>query len=120
MPLSSSEDFRVVQLDRRKGFGLFANRKFGPGERIYRFDYWSQEQMPIHFTNHSCDPNASFNDEGWLVAAREIEAGEEITFDYTAHPLPASPWNFKCVCGAPRCVGWVDVNAGSRRPGESP
>lgn len=120
MPLPSTEDFRVLRLDERKGAGLFASRKFSPGERIYRFDYWSAEEMPIHFTNHSCDPNAKFNDEGWLVAVREIEPDEELTFDYVAHPIPASPWNFKCACGAAQCVGWIDVNAGTRAENESP
>ena len=79
------------------------------GESIYRFDYWSQEQMPMHMTNHSCNPNATFNEGGMLVAVRDIEQGEEITFDYMAHPIPASPWNFKCACGADGCVGWIDV-----------
>lgn len=109
MPPSSSEDFRVLKVDARKGVGLFAARRFAAGEAIYRLDYWSEEQMPIHATNHSCDPNARFDEGGMLVALREIGPGEEITFDYVATPLPASPWNFECVCGSEGCVGWVDV-----------
>ncbi|MFL6334109.1 MAG: SET domain-containing protein-lysine N-methyltransferase [Pyrinomonadaceae bacterium] len=112
MPPTSSEGFEVRLIDRRKGVGLFATRKFGAGEGIYRLDYWSRAQMPMHSTNHSCDPNASFDGDGMLVAVRQIEAGEEITYDYRAHPLPASPWNFECRCGAEGCVGWVDVRAG--------
>ena len=109
MSQSSSEGFQILRVDARKGVGLFATRRFEAGEVIYPMDYWSQEQMPMHATNHSCDPNASFDAGGMLVAVREIEPGEEITFDYLAHPLPASPWNFKCLCGAERCVGWVDA-----------
>ena len=109
MSLSGSEGFQVLRVNSQKGVGIFATRKFGAGEGIYRMDYWSREQMPIHVTNHSCDPNASFDENGVLVAVREIEPGEEITYDYVAHPLPASPWNFKCVCGARGCVGWIDV-----------
>ncbi|HEX8559830.1 MAG TPA: SET domain-containing protein [Pyrinomonadaceae bacterium] len=112
MSPSSAEGFRALQTDSGKGRGLFATRRYGVGEAIYRLDYWSREEMPMHLTNHSCDPNASFDGGGMLVAVREIEAGEEITFDYTAHPLPASPWNFKCCCGAEACVGWVDVGGG--------
>lgn len=109
MSLSNSEGFQALRIDSQKGVGIFATRKFDVGEGIYRMNYWSGAQMPIHMTNHSCDPNASFDEGGLLVAVREIEPGEEITYDYVAHPLPASPWNFKCGCGAERCVGWIDV-----------
>ena len=112
MSLSKSESFQVMQVDRRKGLGLFARRKFTAGESLYPFDYWSQEQTPMHVTNHSCDPNASFDEGGMLVAVRDIEPGEEITFDYRAHPIPASPWNFQCCCEAEGCVGWIDVRKG--------
>jgi hypothetical protein len=115
MPPPGSEGFEARRVDSRKGFGLFATREFSPGESIYRLDYWSRAQMPMHSTNHSCDPNASFDEAGILVAVRRIEAGEEITYDYLAHPLPASPWNFECLCGAEGCVGWVDVKAAGER-----
>jgi SET domain-containing protein len=112
MPPSSSDGYQVLRINPRKGVGLFATRKFNVGESIYRLDYWSHEQMPMHATNHSCDPNARFDEGGMLVAVREIEPGEEITYDYVAHPLPASPWNFRCDCEAEGCVGWIDVGAG--------
>lgn len=107
MPLSSEEHFRVLLKHSRKGVGLFATRHFAAGESIYRLDYWSQKRMPIHVTNHSCEPNASFNEDGMLIALRNIEPEDEITYDYLAHPLPAAPWNFQCVCGAAGCVGWI-------------
>lgn len=110
MSLTNTEDFEVRHLGAHKGVGLFAVRKFAAGEPVYRFDYWSHERMPIHATNHSCEPNASFDANGMLVAAGDIEPGEEITFDYLAHPIPASPWNFRCVCGSKNCVGWVDAS----------
>lgn len=112
MSPSNSESFRVLLVDGRKGVGLFASRKFAAGESLYRFDYWSEEQMPMHATNHSCEPNASFDEGGMLVAVRDIEPGEEITFDYRAHPIPASPWNFQCYCGAEACAGWIDARKG--------
>ncbi|MGH9840609.1 MAG: SET domain-containing protein [Blastocatellia bacterium] len=106
MTLSSLEDFRVLDLE-GKGAGLLATRPFKCGDGIYAFDYWSKEVMPMHLTNHSCDPNASFNEEGILVALREIAPGEEITFDYLRHPIPASPWNFECHCRSENCIGWI-------------
>jgi len=113
-PPSGSDGFQVLHVGPEKGVGLFATRRFAAGEAIYRMDYWSEERMPMHSTNHSCDPNAGFDEGGMLVARRDIAPGEEITYDYLAHPLPASPWNFKCVCGADSCVGWVDVQAGKQ------
>ena len=63
---------------------------------------------PARLLNHSCEPNceAQFTDGRiWLVAIREIRAGEELTFnynydlsDYREHP---------CHCGAKTCVGCV-------------
>ena len=87
-----SDDFHIVDGQDGKGRGLFASRRFAKGEAIYPFDYWSEEEMPMHATNHSCDPNGSFNDAGMLVALRQIDQGEEITFHYLRHPIPASPW----------------------------
>lgn len=34
------------------------------------------------FFNHSCDPNAGIKGQIFLVAMRDIEPGEQITFDY--------------------------------------
>src|SRR4028118_1404290 len=100
-----SNNFEVLENNFEKGAGLFATQKIAVGENIYRFDYWSEQQMPIHLTNHSCEPNASFNENSMLVALRAIEKGEEITYDYLAHPIPAAPWNFKCACEADSCAG---------------
>ncbi len=66
------------------------------------------EWNPARLLNHSCSPNCEAQDvEGkiWIVALRDIKAGEEITFnynydleDYKEHP---------CRCGAPNCVGYI-------------
>ena len=63
---------------------------------------------PARFLNHSCDPNCEAEPDAgrvWIVARRNIRAGEEITFnygydleDYREHP---------CHCGAPDCVGHI-------------
>ena len=109
MPLSNWSDFLVGDGHNQKGVGLFTTRKFEKGESIYPFDYWSEEQMPIHATNHSCDPNGGFSEEGVLVALRDIEKHEEITYDYLSRPIPASPWNFKCQCKSENCLGWISM-----------
>ena len=63
---------------------------------------------PARFLNHSCAPNCEAELDGgqvWIVALRDIKAGEELTYnynydleDYREHP---------CHCGAPGCVGYI-------------
>ena len=61
--------------------------------------------------NHSCDPNVILDTENLLmVACRDIEEGEELSFFY-----PATEWEmdapFICLCGASNCI---HVVAGAR------
>jgi len=59
------------------------------------------------FFNHSCDPNSGFSGQVFLVAMRDIDAGEEITFDYgmTVSESAGSDMVFRmaCSCGSPLC-----------------
>lgn len=63
---------------------------------------------PARRINHSCAPNCesqSIRGRIWIVAARDIAPGEELTYDYgfsyseyRAHP---------CRCGAAECPGFI-------------
>jgi hypothetical protein len=58
------------------------------------------------FINHSCDPNAEVawtGDIAALLAIRNIESGEEITFDYGSVIPPGDKFTFSCNCGAVKC-----------------
>jgi hypothetical protein len=59
------------------------------------------------FFNHSCDPNSGFSGQVFLVAMRDIRAGEEVTFDYamTVSESVGSDMVFclHCACGSPFC-----------------
>ena len=58
------------------------------------------------FFNHSCDPNAGFNGQVFLVAMRNIKKEEEITFDYAmvlCKAKSAKTYKFKCLCGKDNC-----------------
>ncbi len=64
--------------------------------------------LPDRNVNHSCDPNAWVSYEGggcYLVARRDIAAGEEITCDYNINIADGTGW--PCKCGAARCRGGV-------------
>jgi hypothetical protein len=66
------------------------------------------EWNPARLLNHSCQPNcdAERNDGRiWIVARRDIAAGEEITFNY-GYDLE-SYREHPCCCGAMNCVGFI-------------
>lgn len=63
---------------------------------------------PARWLNHSCAPNCEAElDEGriWIVALRDIAAGEELSFNY-GYDL-TDYRDFPCRCGAPACVGFM-------------
>jgi SET domain-containing protein len=82
------------------GRGLFARRRISRGtvigyvegkvtRRNGAYTLWLSEDEGIRvtcnlrFINHSRRPNARYYDDLSVVALRTIEAGEEITHDYT-------------------------------------
>lgn len=78
-----------------------------PGEHIY-YDLVDQSR----WINHSCEPNTSVGsafDPGigapvvWWIALRDIEAGEELSYDYAFDGELAE----RCTCGAPACRGLI-------------
>ncbi len=118
-----------------EGLGVFAVRPFRAGERIRRVNVVREitpespirEELgeridhcaypdgkvilwgfPDRHVNHSCDPNAWELLEGgssFLVARRDIAAGEEITCDYNINTTGGTGW--PCACGGARCTGRV-------------
>jgi uncharacterized protein len=63
---------------------------------------------PACWVNHSCDANArGINKRD--VAIRPIKEGEEITVNYVVEKVPGL--NFKCNCGAPKCLGSLSTPA---------
>ncbi|HEU0080455.1 MAG TPA: SET domain-containing protein-lysine N-methyltransferase [Candidatus Paceibacterota bacterium] len=67
--------------------------------------------QPVDFFNHSCEPNVGFKGQIFLVAMRDIVAGEEICFDY-AMVLSAKipPYPVKCFCGQKTCRGTLSYD----------
>jgi SET domain-containing protein len=85
------------------------------GDNVYIFTLDDEHDLdgnvdwnPARFINHSCNPNCEAEwdeDRLWIVAIREIQPGEELSFnygydleDYRDHP---------CLCGTPECVGYI-------------
>lgn len=68
------------------------------------------------FWNHSCTPNTYFRDEKTICAMRDIQAGEELVYDYATSDSFEFPTNYKfpfaeqCCCGSKECRGRVLPN----------
>lgn len=59
------------------------------------------------FINHSCDANCEtdeVNGRIWIIAARDIVAGEELTYDYNLFDGDEDD-DALCNCGARNCRG---------------
>ena len=63
---------------------------------------------PAVYMNHSCDANTrpTLNALGAydFIATRDIQAAEELTFDYRETETEISS-GFDCRCGAATCIG---------------
>jgi len=55
------------------------------------------------FMNHSCSPNCGATPLSFYqaIAMRDIEAGEELTYDYAMSD--SGDFEFECFCGKPNC-----------------
>ena len=106
------------------GEALYATRAYWPEDEVLRFDrlvwrpvrdrYTVQHPSGGHIfhptlakVSHACEPNCrvSFRERA-LVAVTPILPGEAITFDYQSTESRLSH-PFQCLCGSPRCRGWI-------------
>lgn len=81
-------------------------------ERLLHHAYQCSEDLlmfegePEHLMNHSCDPNVWWLDDQTMVARRDIQPGEEVTYDYAMTEVHV-PLDMVCGCGSPMCRGRV-------------
>lgn len=85
----------------------FTERVIQVDEGLYLLT--AEQKEPNDCFNHSCDPNLGFVGQIGLAAMRDIQAGEELTFDYAMSD--GGPYDeFGCHCGMPNCRGKVTGN----------
>jgi SET domain-containing protein len=68
----------------------------------------SVSRNQARFLNHSCKPNCEAERIGeriWIIAARDICAGEELTFNYGYNLEDYR--EHECRCGATGCIGYM-------------
>jgi hypothetical protein len=70
--------------------------------------------MPQHLINHSCEPNAGFEDVVTIVALQDIKPDQEVVYDYAfvmwSSDESAVHFQLKCECGSPSCRKIVTEN----------
>ncbi|CAN5809828.1 SET domain-containing protein-lysine N-methyltransferase [soil metagenome] len=100
----------------RRSNDLLDKAKVDGGAKVYMFilnDEWdidgNVEWNTARLMNHSCEPNVEAQTwdekEIWFVALRDIEKGEELTFNYG---FDLETWeDHPCLCGKPSCVGYI-------------
>jgi SET domain-containing protein len=85
----------------------FTQRVLQIDEELYILT--AEEKEPNDCFNHSCDPNLGFSGQIGLVAMRDIQAGEEMCFDYAMSD--GGPYDeFECFCGSEECRKKVTGN----------
>lgn len=117
----------AVRRTKKFGKGLYAIKKIRRGEMIARFDgpfydgrfdgwtedllnhtiqcgksLWRDSKGIARWINHSCEPNCGIKRRFDIVAMRDIEKGEHITWDYEMTEK-SWWWRMKCKCGAQSC-----------------
>jgi|GEM_PF-118895 len=87
----------------------------------------AQQGNDARWINHSCEPNCEGHeneagDRVFIVAQRDIEADEELLYDYALtidEPLTDElKQNYACWCGAPSCRGTMLALDGQDSPSE--
>ena len=106
-------EYRGEKVPKKEG-DRRTNKQWDKG-RVYTFELSRNFDLDgavpwnvARLANFSCDPNCeSVNERGrkvWIVAMRDIEAGEEITYDYNFPLIEPPPI---CLCGSPKCRGYL-------------
>jgi hypothetical protein len=126
-----------IRISNISGNGCFATKKIFPGEFIFTLKGEIKESTPdvsnlcagfgisgddplqigdalflicnlqAKTINHSCNPNAGLRIRSDLYAIREINIGDEITYDYSTTSGINDKWTMKCGCHSEACRGMV-------------
>lgn len=67
-------------------------------------DIWRGSKGIADQLNHSCDPNCGIKGLFTIVTMRDIEKGEELTWDYEmTEDAEEYNWKMNCKCNSPLC-----------------
>jgi hypothetical protein len=70
---------------------------------IGRYSWINTKNSPFKYINHSCDPNTYILGKQTILALKNIEAGDEVTMDYSLTEADEG-WSIdQCTCGNSNC-----------------
>ncbi len=101
---------KVVEYTGRRITIAEGDRLYESKEITYLFGLEDDKQVidgygAAMFINHSCAPNCTTMEEDervWIVALRDIQAGEELSYDYM---LYQGEGDAPCFCASAKCRG---------------
>ncbi len=102
-------EYRGEKISKRESARRLANNNAYIFRLNYQYDIDGATQAnPARYINHSCDPNCAVEHTSetiWIVALRDIQAGEELSFDYGYDAREYE--KFPCHCGTEICCGYI-------------
>ena len=112
---------RVIEYDGPRLSKKEADDRYAGRDITYLFGFGGQGDVidgfgTAMFINHSCDPNCETEDEKgriYIVAIRDIAAGEELTYEYNLYDSDDA--DADCTCGAAKCRGTMFSDAEVKR-----
>ncbi len=93
-PTFTREEIKTWSAERRMAFDRYG---FQCGVDRYSLPEDLSREM-----NHSCDPNTWWSGSDSLVARRDIQTDEEVTYDYSTCDIDLV-FDIECHCGTPHC-----------------
>jgi SET domain-containing protein len=102
---------RVCEYDGPRMTKEVADERYADRFVTYLFGYGEGDMVidgfgtPM-FMNHCCNPNCETEDDNdhiYVIALRDIAAGEELTYEYNLYDSDDEEGT--CYCGAPNCRG---------------
>lgn len=127
------DDGSIEIKESKLGKGLFAKKHIVPGTIICKVS-WKEKELnfadtlllmekeshavqtdfdkyllcepPFLYSNHSCNPNCAVNANLEMFAIKNINAGQELLWDYSTSMLERH-WTMQCSCGEKNCRGII-------------
>lgn len=102
---------RVCEYDGPRFAKKVADERYAGRSLTYLFSFGEEGTVidgfgTAMFLNHCCEPNCETEEQGgriYIMAIRDIAAGEELTYEYNLHDSDDEPGI--CHCGAAGCRG---------------
>lgn len=119
--------YAKIKNTKKYGRGVFATQAIKKGSLIASFDgpffdndfdgwtqdllnhaiqcgpaLWRDSKGIARYLNHSCEPNCGIKGKFKIVTMRDVQKGEQLTWDYEMTEK-SKWWKMRCCCGSKHC-----------------